>query len=116
MCNQCSLYFQVFIFSSKIVAQNWIGTSGPNTSIPVMAHINGIYQFDNKMMNADVNFVFSDFQTNYPDFAYFMPPPDIWCQVLKFFTTSKRRSTVITSKNSSKNLSNENKHWCFCCL
>ena len=54
-----------------------------------MAHINGIYQFDNKMMNADVNFVFSDFQTNYPDFGTFQPPPDIWCQVLKFFTTSK---------------------------
>ena len=72
--------FSSFFFSSKIVAQNWIGTSGPNTSIPVMAHINGIYQFDNKMMNADVNFVFSDFQTNSPDFTLFMPPPDIWCQ------------------------------------
>ena len=45
-----------------------------------MAHINGIYQNENKMMNADVNFVFSDFQTNYPDFGTFQPPPDIWCQ------------------------------------
>ena len=81
-----------------------------------MAHINGIYQFDNKMMNADVNFVFSDFQTNYPDFGTFQPPPDIWCQVPKFFTTSKSNRQLSRQKILSKNLSNENKHWCFCCL
>merc|ERR1719270_1858197 len=45
-----------------------------------MAHINGIYEFENKMMNADVDFIFSDFQVTEPDFSYFMPPPDMWCQ------------------------------------
>ena len=29
------------------------------------------------------------------------------------FYNVKKRSTVITSKNLSKNLSNEKKHWCF---
>ena len=32
------------------------------------------------------------------------------------FYNVKNGSSIITSKSSSKNLSNENKHWCFCCL
>ena len=32
------------------------------------------------------------------------------------FYNVKNGSSFITPKDSSKNLSNENKHWCFCCL
>ena len=68
------------LFFSKIVAQNWIGTSGPNVSVPVLAQVNGLYQNEDKFMNADITFVFSDFKTDYPDFYLFEPPSDMWCQ------------------------------------
>ena len=32
------------------------------------------------------------------------------------FYNVKNESSIITSKSLSENLSNENKHWCFCCL
>ena len=32
------------------------------------------------------------------------------------FYNLKNRSSIISSKSLSKNLSNENKKWCFCCL
>ena len=64
----------------KLLAENWIGTAGPNRSVPVLAQVNGLYEFDNKLMNADMTFVFSDFKDDYPDLALFQPPSDMWCQ------------------------------------
>ena len=42
----------------------------------------------------------------------------IFCVLLRIHElyNIKNRSSFITSKFLSKNLSNENKHWCFCCL
>ena len=36
--------------------------------------------------------------------------------IAEVFYDVKKGSSFIASKSSSKNLSNENKHWCFCCL
>ena len=36
--------------------------------------------------------------------------------IAQYFYKVKNGLSNITSKSSSKNLSNENKHWCFCCL
>ena len=36
--------------------------------------------------------------------------------IAEFFCKFKNGSSIITSKNLSKNLSNESKQWCFCCL
>ena len=38
------------------------------------------------------------------------------CGTLQSFYNVKYGSSIITSKSSSKNLSNQNKHLCFCCL
>ena len=36
--------------------------------------------------------------------------------LVEVFYNVKNGSSFITSKSSSKNLSNEDIHWCFCCL
>ena len=36
--------------------------------------------------------------------------------IAQYFYNVKNGSSNITSKSLSKNLSNENKQWCFCCL
>ena len=43
---------------------------------------------------------------------YFMT----YLQMLCYTQKSILHTTFITSKSSSKHLSNEKKHWCFCCL
>ena len=48
--------------------------------------------------------------------VYFNRPVLLLCHIAEVFFNDKIGSSYITSKNVSKNLSNENKHWCFCCL
>ena len=43
-------------------------------------------------------------------------PTEILFILVKYFYNVKNGSSIITSKSSSKNFSNENKQWCFCCL
>ena len=58
------------------------------------------------------------FDTPVPcDLILFMLSSNFYQSTLaKYFYNVKNGSSIITSKSSSKNLSNENKHWCFCCL
>ena len=48
----------------------------------------------------------------------FQLPDDytITARLAESFYNVKNGSSIITSKSSSKNLSNEKKQWCFCCL
>ena len=39
-----------------------------------------------------------------------------WTTIAQYFYNVKNGWSIILSKSSSKNLSNENKQWCFCCL